>query len=133
MADAPEGPSTYSFKDPMVMRLMEWGCDNDLWRKIKNKASLRKLAEKGEEMHARERLQSLRVVIEADKAAKMEAKQAAAATADAAAAPALGSKVGMRSTNGGKAKTLGEYSLYGEPQSNGAVGDALSVTVCSGG
>ena len=48
---------------PLPPLLAEWGCDEELWSKIKNRRSLEKLASKGEEEHAKKRIASLRETI----------------------------------------------------------------------
>jgi hypothetical protein len=50
---------------PLPPLLEEWGCDDELWSKIKNKRSLEKLARDNEEEHARKRIESLRATIAA--------------------------------------------------------------------
>jgi len=40
--------------------LAEWGLDEQLWRKIDNKKALLRLAKRGEEDHARRKIQKLR-------------------------------------------------------------------------
>ena len=40
--------------------LIEWGCDEALWRVVKNKNALRRLAKAGDEEHGRKRIANLR-------------------------------------------------------------------------
>lgn len=85
---------------PLPALLAEWGMDAELWSQIKNKRSLEKLAEQGEEDHGRKRIAKLRQQI-------AEAPAAPPASAPAAkkkkAAPKRKSAV----------KKVGPYSLYG--------------------
>jgi hypothetical protein len=54
---------------PMPAELAEWGCDEELWGKIKGaKGSLRKLAQAGDETQARARLANIRRIIAEDEA-----------------------------------------------------------------
>ena len=44
-------------------RLREWGCDTTLWNQLRQKRSLTRLAERGDEVAARKRIQRLREIV----------------------------------------------------------------------
>jgi len=58
--DAEDSRQTNRYRHDIPAALVEWGCDAALWRKIKNRTALRKLAYKGDEKHGRRRLATLR-------------------------------------------------------------------------
>jgi len=65
---------------PMPAVLAEWGCDDELWEKIQGaKGTLRKFARDGNELLARKRIESIRVLV-----AEEEADPEAAAARKAA-------------------------------------------------
>ena len=47
-------------------KLIEWGCDAELWSLVKNKNGLRRLARDSDEEHGRRRIASLRAKLLAD-------------------------------------------------------------------
>ena len=49
---------------PLPAKLVEWGCDEALWKQIKHKRGLIKLASEGDEDHGRRRLLKLRQLID---------------------------------------------------------------------
>jgi len=51
---------TTGYRNLIPDRLVAWGCDRTLWRKIKNRTVLRKLARIDDEAHGRQRIASLR-------------------------------------------------------------------------
>ena len=68
--------------DAMPAELGEWGCDEELWSKIRGaKGSLRKLAREGNEGLARKRIQSIRTIVQEEEAnpGAAEARRADAA------------------------------------------------------
>jgi len=114
----------------MPAELSEWGCDEDLWSKIRGaKGSLRKMAREGDETGARKRIESIRRLVteeEADPAAAA-AKRAAAAEAKKEAALAQKQQTAETTeereknfSNPRTAKAAGArslksgYELYGE-------------------
>ena len=48
--------------------LRAWGCDEELWRLVKNKNQLRRLARDGDEAHGRRRIAALRRTLLGDAA-----------------------------------------------------------------
>lgn len=93
--------------------LAEWGCDEELWIKIKNKRSLEKLAAQGEKEHAKKRIASLRETI--------------ANAAPPAPTPAPSGTVDKnRKKQIAKIRKTGPYELYGEVP---AGMDASSISV----
>ena len=47
--------------------LRAWGCDDELWKRVKNKNALRRLARLGDEVHGRQRILALREKLGAGK------------------------------------------------------------------
>ena len=50
-------------------KLVEWGCDAELWAKIQSKGALLKLVQSGNEEYARRRIARMRELLAADEAA----------------------------------------------------------------
>ena len=48
------------YRQAIPVELLAWGCDAELWGKVKNKNALRRLAKAGDEEHGRRRVASLR-------------------------------------------------------------------------
>jgi len=51
---------TTKYRNTIPEPLIAWGCDSELWSKIKNRTPLRRLAHIGDEEHGRQRIASLR-------------------------------------------------------------------------
>lgn len=100
-------PSITGSDWPLPTILAEWGCDDELWSKIRAKRRLLQLANSGDEEEGRARI------------AKLKAAVAAEAVANASKEGAAKAKVPNRShakeSGGGGAKPLSDgYSLDGE-------------------
>jgi len=57
---ADQDRQTTEYRNSIPERLLAWGCDRALWRKIKNRTVLRKLARLDDEKRGRQRIASLR-------------------------------------------------------------------------
>jgi uncharacterized surface protein with fasciclin (FAS1) repeats len=85
---------------PLPPLLLEWGCDEELWSKIKQKRSLEKLMEEKREEQGRKRIASLRELI---------------ANAPSPAPAPVQKKVGAQPRKpAAKIDKKGPYILYGE-------------------
>jgi len=92
--------------------LAEWGCDAELWSKIRAKRALLNLASSGEEELGRARIEKIRAIVTTE----AEAPPAKPAPRAAAKSKSTRSKSQDGAKGGGGAKPLRDgYSLKGEP------------------
>jgi len=58
--DTKDQRQTNEYRMIIPSQLVDWGCDMALWRKVKNRNALRRLARLGDEIHGRQRIAKLR-------------------------------------------------------------------------
>jgi hypothetical protein len=118
----------------MPLELAAWGCDEELWGKIKGaKGSLRKLARDGDETRGRARLANIRQIVAEEEANPTAAKKRVAVRpkgpgseerAKAFTNPRAANAKGARPLSAG-------YELFG-PMPEGFDGDAAEALVSDG-